>query len=192
MKQKIKDLRLNITFSAIVSIVIGILLLAFPDKSLVTISRVISSVIIISGVSIIISQIAVSKKNYLGVTVGFMLALVGVWMFTEPGAIASIIPIAIGVILVVHGVQDIGMAFESLRAKLPRTWLTFLLAIINILMGVICIVRAFNVLEFAIRVIGIMLIFDGLVDIGIVHKVRKVSKESSDIIDGTIISEEDI
>ena len=89
MKQKIKDLRLNITFSAIVSIVIGILLLAFPDKSLVTISRVISSVIIISGVSIIISQIAVSKKNYLGVTVGFMLALVGVWMFTEPGGIGG-------------------------------------------------------------------------------------------------------
>ena len=193
MKEKIKNSRLNITFSAIISIVIGVLLLVFPDKSLVTISRVISSVIIISGISIIISQLAGSKKNYMGVTVGCMLSLIGIWMFTEPGGIASIIPIAIGVILVVHGVQDLGMAFESLGAKLPRTWLTFVLAILNILFGIICIVRAFNVMSFALRVIGVMLIFDGLVNIGIVRKVKKGSRKvSDDIIDTTIISEEDI
>ncbi len=189
MKEKIKGLRLNITVSAVISIVIGVLLLVYPTQSLVTISRVIACIIILSGASIIISQLYERGFNPLGIVVGGILAIVGIWIFRAPDAIVSIIPIAIGVILVVHGVQDLGLALEGLKAKASKPWLSFVIAALNILLGVICIAGAFQIVKLSIQLIGIMLIFDGITDFGIVHNVRKAT---GSIVDGTITHEEDI
>ena len=189
MKEKFKSLRLNITVSALLSVIIGILLLVYPEQSLATISRIIACIIIMAGVAIVISQLVEFGGNALGAVVGGILAIIGVWIFTKPGSIVSIIPIAIGVILVFHGVQDMGLAFEGARAKATRPWLPFLLAILNIVLGVICILGAFQVVKLTVRLIGIMLIFDGFTDFGIVHKVRKAT---GSVVDGTITHEEDI
>jgi len=189
MKEKFKELKLNITISAIISIVIGVLLLVFPEKSLITISRVIACIIVLSGLSIIVSQIFEYGLNGLGIVVGGVLAIIGIWIFRAPDAIVSIIPIAIGVILVVHGVQDLGLALEGLKAKADRAWLPFIFATLNILLGIVCIAAAFKVVAITVQIIGIMLIYDGLTDFGIVHKVRKAT---GSIVDGKITHEEDI
>ena len=103
MKEKIKDLRLNITVSGILSIVIGILLLIYPAQSLSTIGKAIGAIIVLAGVFVIISQLFENGFNAMGMVVGGVLAVIGIWIFMAPGAIVSIIPIAIGVLLVVHG-----------------------------------------------------------------------------------------
>ena len=188
MKEKIKGLRLNITISGIFSIVIGILLLVYPTESLNTISKVLAGIIILAGVFVIISQILENGFNAMGIAVGGVLTLIGVWIFLVPGRIVSIIPIAIGVLLVVHGLQDLGLAIEAIKTKAPRPWLTFIVAIVNILLGAVCIADAFHIVEIATRLIGLMLIYDGITDIFAVHKVNKAAK----IIDAAILSEEDI
>ena len=189
MKEKIKSLRLNITISALFSIVIGALLLIYPAESLATISRVIAAIIILAGLFIIISQIYEYGFSAMGIAVGGVLAVIGIWLFLAPGSIVSIIPIAIGVLLVVHGLQDLGLAIEGVKAHAPRGWLPFVFAILNIVLGAVCIAGAFNVVKLATRIIGIMLIYDGISDIGIVHKVRKAT---TTVVDSTIIKEENV
>ena len=190
MKDKFKSFRLNITIPAVFTIVIGVLLLLFPAESLATISRIIAGIIVLTGVFIVISQIYERGfNNALGVAVGIILALIGVWLFTDPMKIVSIIPIAIGVILVIHGMQDLAMAFEAARAHAPSPWIAFIIAALNILLGVICIGAAFKIVSIATRIIGAMLIWDGITDFGIVHSVRKAT---GSIVDGTITREEDI
>lgn len=189
MKEKIKSLRLNITISALISVLIGVLLIIFPTQSLNTIGKVIAVIIIFSGISVIISQIYESGVNVMGIVVGAVIALVGIWMFNSPSGIISIIPIAIGVLLVAHGIQDLKLAIEATRAKADRPWIPYLISVLNIVLGIICIAGAFNILKIATQLIGFMLIFDGISDIGIVHKVRKAT---GTVIDSTIVSEEDI
>ncbi len=189
MKEKLKGLRLNITVSAIFSIIVGILLLFYPTQSLVTIGRGIAAIVIIAGALTILSQVFENGFNTMGIVVGGILVLVGIWMFSSPAGIVSIIPIAIGMLLVAHGLQDINLAFEGLRAQAPHSWLTFLFAAVNIIFGIVCIAGAFNMVKIATQIIGIMLIYDGLSDMFIVHKVRKAT---SVVVDSTIISEEDL
>ncbi|SHJ21365.1 Uncharacterized membrane protein HdeD, DUF308 family [Pseudobutyrivibrio xylanivorans DSM 14809] len=188
MKEKIKGLRLNITISGIISIIVGILLLAYPTESLNTISRVIAVIVILAGICAIISQIIEKGFNAMGIAVGGVLALIGLWIFIAPGSIVSIIPIAIGVLLVVHGLQDLGLAIETIKTKAPRPWLTFIIAIVTILLGAVCIADAFHLVEIATRLIGLMLIYDGITDVFTVHKVNKAEK----IIDVELLSEEDV
>lgn len=189
MKETIKRLRLNVTVSAILSIVIGILLVAFPETSIAAIGRVIAVIVLLSGVIIVVSQIVDIGTNTLGIIIGVVVAVIGIWMFASPAAIMTIIPIAIGVILVVHGIQDLSMAIAGSKAQASRAWVPYLLAIINIILGFICIGNAFGFVTFAFQLIGIMLIWDGISDFGIVHKVNKAEKG---VVDSIITNEEDI
>ncbi|SDB19141.1 Uncharacterized membrane protein HdeD, DUF308 family [Pseudobutyrivibrio sp. YE44] len=189
MKEKLKDLRLNITISAVVSIIIGILLVVRPAESLSTIGNIIGAIVILLGVGIIIGQIYERGFNAMGIVVGAVLAIIGIWIFKSPEAILSIIPMAIGVVLVVHGIQDLGLAVEAVKVHAPRSWLPFVIAGFNIALGVLCVVASFKIISLATQLIGVMLVYDGITDIGIVHKVRKASNL---VVDSTIISEEDI
>ena len=189
MKEKIKSLRLNITMSALLSVIIGIMLLIFPEESLITISRVIACIIVLAGILVIISQIYEFGMNALGIVVGAILAIIGVWIFKAPSSIVSIIPIAIGVILIVHGVMDLGMSIEATKAHAPRVWISYIFAALKMALGVICVMAAFKLVTVAVQAIGIMLIYDGIADFGIVHKVRRAT---GSVVDGTITREEDI
>ena len=92
MKEKIKEFRLNITIPAIFTVAVGILLLVFPVESLATISKVIAAIIILSGIFIVISQIFErGLNNGLGIAVGAIVAVIGIWLFNDSGKIISII-----------------------------------------------------------------------------------------------------
>jgi uncharacterized membrane protein HdeD (DUF308 family) len=121
--------------------------------------------------------------------VAILIAVIGLWMFFQPAMMVSLIPIAIGVLLVVHGVQDISLAFEGKKNKATNWWGMLLMAIINIALGVLCVINAFGLVEFSMVLIGIMLVYDGLSDMLIVHKVNKAAK---DVVDSEIIHEEDV
>ena len=63
------------------------------------------------------------------------------------------------------------------------------MAILNIVLGILCICYAFGLVKLGMILIGIMLIYDGISDMFIIHKVNKASKE---FVDSTILHEENI
>ena len=189
MKEKLKEMRISVTLQAVLCIIVGLLCLIFPTDAIVTIGRIIAIAVVVLGIIVAAMQLYTFGMNLLGMAVGVILALVGIWMFARPAAIMEIIPIAVGVCLVIHGVQDMGMAVESARGNASNKWISFVLAILNIILGFVCIGCAFGLVNLAFRFIGVMLIWDGITDFGIVHVVRDATAE---VVDSTIIDEEDI
>ena len=63
------------------------------------------------------------------------------------------------------------------------------MGIFNIVLGVLCICNAFGLVKIGLILIGLMLIFDGLSDMFIVHKVNRATK---DVVDTDITREEDV
>jgi len=153
MKEKLKGSRLNITLSAIMSVIIGVFFVVFPESSIATIGKIIALVVILSGIVIIVSQVIDFSTNIMGIIVGGIIAVIGVWIFFSPEAIMTIVPIAIGVILCVHGLQDLKMSFESYGAGARRVWLSFLLSAFNIILGILCILHSFNFVKLTFIVI---------------------------------------
>ena len=189
MMEKLKSIKLNVTLSAILSVAIGVLLVACPGTIVTILARLIAVIIIASGVVLLLPQIFDADRSYLSIIVAILIAMIGLWMFFSPKLVASIIPIAIGVLLVVHGVQDLSMAIEGKKNK-ANNWLSIILmAVLNIVLGVLCIGNAFGLVEIGMMLIGIMLIYDGISDMFIVHKVNKDAK---DVVDSTITREENV
>lgn len=189
MMDKLKSIKLDVTLAAVLSVVLGVLLVVWPGTVITVLARVIAIILMGSGIVALIPRLLDEIKSVTSIIVSLLITLIGLWMFLSPQAVASIIPIAIGVLLVVHGVQDLALAFEGRRTKAHNWWSIPLMAILNIVLGILCICNAFGLVKLGMILIGIMLIYDGISDMFIVHKVNKASKE---FVDSTILHEENI
>lgn len=189
MAEKLRNIKIDVTVSAILSVVLGVLFVGWPGEVASLLARVIAVILIFSGVVVLVPKLLEPIKSYAAILVSLLITLIGLWMFFRPEAVASIIPIAIGVLLVVHGVQDLSLAFEGRGKKAHNWWSILLMAVLNIVLGILCICNAFGLVKIGMILIGVMLIYDGLSDMFIVHKVNKAAKE---FVDSTIVHEEDI
>ena len=121
------------------------------------------------------SGYCVEGRGILAVTGGLLFLLLGVWIFITPQSVATLVPIVIGVVLLVHSLRDFQMASEAKRNGSERWMVLFLLALLNCVFGVVCICDSFGVISVAVRMLGIALVYDGISNMVIVyHTVRAV------------------
>lgn len=189
MIEKLKSIKINITLSALLSIVVGVMLIAYPETVVTIITRAIALVLIISGVVLFVPQLFEPIKSYLSIIVSILIGMIGLWMFFRPTMMASLLPIAIGVLLVVHSVQDVALGFEAKQNKADNWWSILLMAVLNLILGILCICNAFGLVKITMILIGIMLVYDGVSGIFIVHKVNKSART---VVDSEILREEDL
>ncbi len=190
MKEKLKNMKIDVTLSAVLSIAIGVLFVFWPAQVTILFARVLAVILIDAGAINFISKLITPTGKYMGMVVSLVIALIGVWIFVSPTIVAQIIPIAIGVLLVVHGVQDVALALEAKANQANNWWSILLMAALNLICGVICICNAFGLVVIGMIVIGIMMIYDGLSDMFIVHKVTRAAKDV--VVDSQILHEEDV
>lgn len=188
MLDKLKELKLNVTLSAILMVVFGIILLVWPGQVSAMIGKLVGILLIITGAVQLAGKLADDSNRTMGIIVAAIVLFFGLYIFINPGIVVSLIPIIFGILMVVHGVQDISMAFEG-KTYQASGWKGMLaLGVFDIVLGLFCVANAFGLVEIGFMVIGIMLIYDGITDMIIVHRVNRATRT----VDSTILHEEDI
>lgn len=177
MREIMKKFRADMMLSALFSIVMGVILVAWPETTLDIICKAIAIILIVMGAAELVSYFWNKITYSLSGILGLVVLLIGIWIFVKPQSVLSLIPIVIGVILAVHGVQDLKVAFDTKRNGYSKWWSMLLMAIISLALGIICIVNAFGMVTLTMQIIGIALVYDGISDIWIVYKASKVAKE---------------
>ncbi len=177
MREIMKKFRADMMLSALFSIVMGVILVAWPETTLDIICKAIAIILIVMGAAELVSYFWNKITYSLSGILGLVVLLIGIWIFVKPQSVLSLIPIVIGVILAVHGVQDLKVAFDTKRNGYAKWWSMLLMAIISLALGIICIVNAFGMVTLTMQIIGIALVYDGISDIWIVYKASKVAKE---------------
>lgn len=174
MKELFQKLRIAAYVSAVLTIALGGILIAWPMEVTGLICRVLGVLLVVMGAVYIFGYI-MEGKGILTVTGGLLFLLLGVWIFITPGSIATLVPIVIGVVLIVHSLRDFQMAAEAKRNGSSRWMMLFLLALLNCVFGVVCICDSFGVISVAVRMLGIALVYDGISNIIIIfHTVQAV------------------
>ena len=155
--------------SAVLCIALGVVLIVWPGETINIVCKVLAAGLIILGGVELFSYIT-NRNGYMFTGIlGLIVLIVGVWIFLKP--------IVIGVILAVHGVQDVKMALESKNGGYDRWWIMLIIAIISIAFGVLCIVNAFGMVKLAMQFVGAALIYDGISDLWVVTKTVRTVKD---------------
>ena len=189
LKEKLKGLKIDVTVSAVLMILLGVLFAVWPGQVTMAFARIIAVAVILVGAVLFLGRVTDTPVNMWALVGSLIVLLIGIWLFLSPQIIVSIIPIVVGVLLVIHGIQDLVMAAEVKRYNERRWWPIVIMGALSVIFGVICICNAFGIAKLTMVLIGIMLIYDGLSDMIIVHKVNRASKT---VIDAEVISEQDV
>lgn len=179
MEQLLKRVKTNVVISSILCVILGLVLVFWPGLSIRIVCTAVGVVLIVTGITRMIDYFAVrdgSMYSQINLIFGIVLAVVGVWISVKPDKVLAIIPIIVGIVIVIHGLQNIKQAMELWRDKYTKWWVACILGVLTVGFGVLLICRPFTAIDTVVMLIGFFLIYDGISNIWIVSRIYKNAK----------------
>ena len=164
----LKKTNWNVIATSVLCMALGVVLAIFPQAVNEMITYVISASMFILS---IISFYNFFKKNieinfYRNDLVYAVITLViGIFVLAKRELIISLIPTVLGIIVIISGVKKLQNAIDLLRIKLDGWLAVLVLALINIIFGVIMVIFSSKTATVITILIGVGLIFSGATDI---------------------------
>lgn len=193
MREFLKSIKTNILGSAVLCIILGIVLMVYPDTSLTLVCQAVGVIVLVTGIGFIISHIRgglFSLFYKLDLILGLLFLILGVYILMNPWGLLSIIPVVFGVLLIYHGISDLGQAMELRKYEADRWWISVIIAAITLALGFVIMSNPFETIDMLMRIIGACLVYDGLSNLLIVGKFsksirrfQKYEREAEDIFD---------
>lgn len=180
MKEVLKRIKADMILTALLCVVLGIVIFIWPAETIDIFCKVLAIGLVILGAVDLVSYFRNKGVHSFSGILGLIILLVGFWIFLRPSSVVSLIPIVIGVILTVHGIQDLKLAFETKENGYEKWWTMLIIAAVSLIFGILCIVNAFGMVKLALQFIGIALIYDGISDLWIVTKAVRTAKEKQE------------
>ena len=175
----LKKLKTNIVISATLCILLGIVLVVWPDLSMQIVCTAIGAVLLIGGgVRLAVYFTAKDGSVYaqMNLIMGIILAVVGIWILLQPDKVLAIIPIIVGIVIALHGVNNLQQAVSLCKEKYDKWWVALILGLLTVGFGILLVCRPFEALDTAVMMIGFFLIYDGISDIWIVSRIYRTAK----------------
>ena len=154
--------------SSISLIILGLMLFFQAETTIISISYIIGAVLIALGVLSgirFISGLNSNNLNELDIVYGVVCVVLGILIITNPTAIASAIPIVVGVIIVLNSVIKLHYSLELKEAKNELWKSTMIMSTIMTVCGVILIFNPFAGAVFITKIIGFLIIVYAMLDI---------------------------
>lgn len=149
-------------------VVLGVVLLAWPSASLRMICYGLGFVMIVLGITYGI--IYFTKDNLTGflqmdLVIGIVCLAFGVFILLNPTFLATVLPFAMGIILLLGAIVKIQSAVSMRRLKFSRWYAVLICALVIIALGIILLCNPFEKERYMIIYIGICLILDGMTNL---------------------------
>lgn len=179
--------------TSIVLIVLGLLLIFQSEITILSISYILGGILIALGVLAIIKFIKNTNtllKSELDIVYGVVTIILGILIIQNPEAIASIIPIILGISIIISSATKLQYAFE-LKANKNSLWkTTMIISIISTLCGIILLFNPFKGAVVFTKIIGIFIVIYAILDIVSTTTIKKNVTIIHDAIDRNIADAE--
>lgn len=175
----LKKLKANIVISALLCILLGIVLVVWPDLSMQIVCTSVGAVLLIGGgVRLAVYFMTRDGSVYaqVNLVMGIILAVVGTWILLQPDKVLAIIPVIVGIVIILHGANNLRQAVTLCKDKYDKWWVVLILGLLTMGFGTLLVLRPFEALDTVVMFIGISLIFDGISDIWIVSRIYRTAK----------------
>jgi len=175
MKSILHEQRLSSVGAALVTILLGGVLVWWPDRSIQFLCMLLGVSIFATGVIYILGWLARRKKGVPAFFVipGVILGALGVWLMTSPDSVIMLIQYMFGAILIFHGIVDLQGVAALAQHRWDRWWIDLLLTTLTLVFGVLVLFNPFGTFAALVVLIGIALIYDGLSDLCIIFRLSR-------------------
>lgn len=173
---KTKTNKLALFIAPVLTVIVGVILIANSFQATVVICRVIGIILLMSGLfftgaSLLNMNSPVQKFNLVP---GLIQLLLGLFITVHPDRIVGFITIVIGIVILVQsfGILEHGLETKFLGYKI--WWVTALLAVVMAALGIIIIINPFDAISVAMKFTGFVLIVQGIMDAVTRYRADKI------------------
>lgn len=160
-----------------ITAVLGVLLIAMPDKMLAYTALFIGGAFTACGVFALVSYISSDTKSKLTLVLGAISAVSGIVICLAYRQIMAIIVFFIGIFLLIGGLVDLVNSIY-VAASRHRSWiLTVVLSVASIVLGILSIVKPYGIQDKIVQFIGIGLIVFAVTDLIAFIQIKKAAEE---------------
>lgn len=170
-----RKLRMQVLLSAVLTLLLGLLLVIMPGMAVETLFLLLGWMLVITGVVSILSSLLTRGRpvGQSDLVLGLLELATGLAILAKPGLLVSLCGVLLGLLLVMHGARDIQSARES-RA-LGYDWkLSLAVGILTLIMGAFVIFNPFSTAKLLLRVAGICLMVDAVGDLLLIWRSPKM------------------
>lgn len=175
MFELFRNFKKNVGFSSVVFIVFGIILFFFPYKASRMICAILAFVILINGIRYLIHYF--SNENYLYMKhelfYGIILCLISGCIMVLYHTVMKLVPFIAGVFILFEGIMNVMKALQLQKYTYHRWYYEMILSIILVIIGFMMILNPFQTAILAIRIIGIALVYDGILNLIMIDRLNR-------------------
>ena len=193
MKSILQQQRHSSMISAIVTIALGCVMLMWPTSSVNIICSLLGGALTITGILYGMGWLTRRKagsRSTITLLPCVILIGLGVWMMVRPGSVVAVIQYVFSALIIFHGILDLQSGFALMRQKSSRWWIELSLAAVTIGLGVLVLLNPFGTFSTLVMLIGGVLIFDGVSDLWIIHRLSRALRDFGSVVDSDIIESE--
>ena len=194
----LKELKWDALLTGALYILLGVVALVIPETMERLLGYLIGVVLILAGaVSMISYLLRDAHQNYYhnDFLHGLIGIVLGIMILYKVNIIISLVPVALGVLVLVSGLSKLQDVIDFKRMEYGNWIVMLVLAIINIVLGLILIFNPMETASFLFRLLGVGLIFSGVTDcfttLYFAGKIRNYLAEMN-AIDSTFVEVTDV
>lgn len=188
MIEFLKGLKKFSISTIIVSAVLGVLFIAFPDKCIQYISLFVGAALIVIGAVAVVTYL-LDRNTILPLILGIIVLVTGIVICAKYRQIISIIVVIFGIFILISGLVDFVASFKSIAILRLSGWFTLVLSVITIIFGIVAITKSAALTDSIVRFIGAALIIYAVLDLvsfiqvnTMAKKIKQKINEGSDIV----------
>jgi len=176
MKEFFKNLWKDYITSAVATVVAGVLIMLFYGITLDLICIILGAIGVLIGV-VSIARFLKSPDpiSRFGLLVGLILGGIGIYIICNPESFQSLLAIVFGTVILCHGIVDLQNAIKMYNGKYKFWYVALIISLLTLGAGITLIALNTKAFELLARAIGIIFIAEGLLDLWIAIKVKKVN-----------------
>ncbi len=164
----LRNLKFSFIISSLAYIILGAVLLVWPNTSLKVICYAFGGITLFYGL--------LRFTNYLGnrenssifqgdLFWGIIMMGLGIFLLIKPDIVHSILPIVIGLFIIFNSIIKLQHAFELKFSHYEKWWILLFIGLFTTIIGTVIAFNPFKAMETTMKVIGISLVCDGLANI---------------------------
>lgn len=161
--------------SAILTVIAGILVTVFYSVALDVVCIGLGIAAVVLGVMNVIRYLRRPMMAYRYVLLtGLIFCAVGIMIILHPQALEDFVAVIFGIVVLFHGIVNLQNTF-ALKKSGYRFWpAALVIAILTLLLGITLFILKRFAMQSITLTVGIMLIVDGLMDLWMAVKVKKL------------------
>lgn len=176
MYEEFKKFIKNKLVLAIISIVLGVILIIRQRSAIDSLVKIVGILLLLAALVFLILFLAKKEKQPSQLILAIVSFIIGLFFAVRPGLIVNIFPIVMGIILIISGLFDLWHSITAPPGTGGQAFLILISAIV-ILVGVLALFRPGAVANAIALFLGLCLLFNGIFDLILMIVVGEKSAE---------------